>query len=60
MLGTEINGSEVVIYVERTRNDIYIHRLVTTLSELDEQEASVRRISAVAKSLLPTVTVWQA
>jgi len=38
VLVTEIN--EVVIYVERTRNDIYIHRLVTTLNELDEQEAS--------------------
>jgi len=41
VLVTEIN--EVVIYVEsveRTRNYIYIHRLVTTLNELDEQEAS--------------------
>ena len=38
MLVTEINGNEVVIHVDRTRNDIYIHRLVTTLNELDEQD----------------------
>jgi len=36
VLVTEI--IEVVIYVERTRNDIDIHRLVTTLNELDEQD----------------------
>ena len=33
VLVTEINGNEVVIYVDRTRNDIYTHRLVTTLNE---------------------------